>query len=81
MPRPKKEPGLLKAETLRIPVSATEKMLIVKAAVAVDGEFARWARSILLRAAEEFRGQSKDGITPRARKNGTSRRGSDPALE
>jgi hypothetical protein len=52
--RPKKDPQTLKAETLRIPVSAEEKRLINEAAIAKDGEFARWARAILLDAAARF---------------------------
>lgn len=58
MARPPKDPSLIKAEMLRIPVSAAEKAFITDAAIAQDGEFARWARAILLRAATEYHGQS-----------------------
>ena len=54
MPRPKKNPDLLKGETVRIPVSEAEKARILGAAIAIDGEFARWARSILLDAADAY---------------------------
>lgn len=53
MPRPKKDPTLIKGETLRIPVSAAEKNYIGEASAAEDGEFARWARAILLDAAKK----------------------------
>jgi hypothetical protein len=71
MARPKKDPKLVKDEMLRIPVSATEKDYISDAAVAEDGEFASWARAILLKAAEDYHkragtksrsGRSKDKI-------------------
>jgi hypothetical protein len=61
MPRPKKNPRLLKDEMLRIPVSAKEKNLINEAAVAMDGEFARWARAILLKVAISYQANRKAG--------------------
>jgi hypothetical protein len=63
MARPKKDPSLVKGATLRIPVSAAEKAAINEAAIAEDGEFASWARAILLKAAEEF--HKKSGIRSR----------------
>ncbi len=54
MARPKKDPSLKKGETLRIPVSEDEKRRLYDAATATDGEFAGWARVILLRAADEY---------------------------
>jgi hypothetical protein len=70
MPRPKKDPDLVKGETLRIPVSAAEKARILETAVATDGEFARWARDILLREADEYHAQkSQRGRKPSARTN------------
>lgn len=54
MARPKKDPKLLRDETMRIPVSGTEKQLLHDVATAVDGEFARWARTILLREAQTY---------------------------
>jgi hypothetical protein len=54
MPRPKKDPSLLREEILRIPVSLTEKQHIHAAALGTDGEFARWARAILLKAADAY---------------------------
>jgi len=53
MPRPKKHPSLLRAEVLRVPVSVAEKQRIFAVATANGGEFAGWARAILLRAADE----------------------------
>ncbi len=54
MARPKKDRHLLKGETLRIPVSADEKRRINEAALAIEGEFASWARTILLRAVDSY---------------------------
>lgn len=53
MARPKKDPSLLRDEVVRIPVSAEEKKLLMGAALATEGEFARWARPILIQAAEQ----------------------------
>ena len=75
MARPKKDPNLLKDEMLRIPVSAAEKQVIHEAAVAVDGEFARWARRILLREAQRYAASRSGGSQqkPRGRGNGRTR--------
>jgi hypothetical protein len=54
MARPKKDPASLKAEILRVPVSEAEKNYIYEAATSTEGEFARWARTILLKAAEDW---------------------------
>jgi hypothetical protein len=54
MPRPKKDPSLIRAEILRVPVSVSEKQHIHAAALAEDGEFARWARTHLLKAADDY---------------------------
>jgi hypothetical protein len=54
MSRPKKDPKSLRAEILRVPVSEAEKSYIYEAAIATEGEFARWARPILLKAAEDW---------------------------
>jgi len=52
MPRPKKDPALVKGEVLRVPVSLSEKELIFAAATCDGGEFASWARMLLLKAAK-----------------------------
>jgi len=68
MPRPKKDPSLVKGETLRIPVSPDEKRRIHAAALATDGEFAKWARTILLNAADDYTAsQEAHGRSPRKR--------------
>jgi hypothetical protein len=70
MARPKKDPSVVRGEIVRIPVSADEKTRMYEAAVALDGEFARWARPILLKAADEYRaGKIAGGRKPLARKN------------
>jgi hypothetical protein len=51
MARPKKDPSIVKGEIVRIPVSADEKTRMYEAA---GGEFARWARDILLKAADDY---------------------------
>ena len=50
MARPKKDPALLRDETLRIPVSQAEKQQILAAVASQGGEFAGWARALLLNA-------------------------------
>lgn len=68
MPRPKKDPSLKKGETLRIPVSEDEKRRLYDAATATDGEFAGWARTILLKAADNYaasRETAKNGAAPK----------------
>jgi uncharacterized protein (DUF1778 family) len=51
--RPPKAEGERKDVDLRIPVTATQKELVVEAA-ALDGtDMASWVRPIILRAAEE----------------------------
>ena len=51
--RPRKKVADRKTVDLRIPVTARQKELIYSA-LAGD-EFARWAREVLIRAAEELR--------------------------
>ena len=67
MPRPKKDPSLKKGETLRIPVSEDEKRRLYDAAIAIDGEFASWARTILLKAADNYAATrtAKNGAAPK----------------
>jgi len=52
MPRPKKDPEFVRGEILKIPVTQTEKQRILSAAAAKGGEFAGWARSLLLKAVD-----------------------------
>lgn len=40
---------------LRIPVTESEKSLILAVAIAVEGEFANWARDVLLREAAKYK--------------------------
>ena len=54
MPRPKKDPSLIRNEILRVPVSADEKRAILAIAMAGGGEFAGWARTLLLKAVAEI---------------------------
>ena len=67
MARPKKDPSLKKGEVLRIPVSVDEKRRISDAATATDGEFASWARTILLKAADNYAATraAKNGVAPK----------------
>lgn len=67
MPRPKKDPFLVRREILRVPVSEDEKRRINAAVMAVGGEFAGWAREILLKAADDFAAKE-------ARKKGPGRK-------
>jgi hypothetical protein len=67
---PKKDPSLRKVETLRIPVTAEEKRGIMDAALATDGEFARWARRVLIAAADSYR-HSAGGQMERPKAKGT----------
>jgi len=68
MPRPKKDPKALKGEILRIPVSTAEKTYLYEAAVSTEGEFAKWARPILLKAAGDWhRAQAGRGKKPQKR--------------
>lgn len=58
MARPKKDPEQLKNVDLRIPVTASQKKLVMNAAGLDGGEFAAWAREVLLKAADAA-GRSK----------------------
>ena len=70
MPRPKKDPALIRAEILRVPVSVSEKRHIHAAALATDGEFARWARAILLKAADDYARAQARKSPPEHKKRG-----------
>jgi hypothetical protein len=75
MPRPKKDPKLVKGEHLRVPVSAHEKEFIYEAATAMDGEFARWARALLLKAAGEWHAtHGQKDKKPQAKSNESRRK-------
>lgn len=53
MARPRKNAGERKGEALRIPVTADQKDLIVRAAQEDGLDMATWARPILIRAAQK----------------------------
>ncbi len=70
MPRPKKNPKLVRGEHLRVPVSVDEKEFIYEAATAIDGEFAGWARALMLKAAEKWHAtRGPRGKKPLAKSN------------
>jgi len=53
MARPKKDPSLVKGETIKIPLTAEQKEMITQAALAVGSDTAAWARQRLVEAAQE----------------------------
>jgi hypothetical protein len=52
MARPQKDPASRKTVDLRIPVTPDQKRLVMDAMAKDDREFAGWARSVLLDAAQ-----------------------------
>lgn len=59
MARPPKDEGERKDVDLRIPVTADQKELVMKAARLSDADMAAWARPILLEHAQAVVAQSK----------------------
>jgi uncharacterized protein (DUF1778 family) len=59
MPRPHKEQSERKDFDLRIPLTADQKELIIKAARLAGADMAAWARPIILNAAQQLIGSSK----------------------
>ncbi|MBI3866458.1 MAG: hypothetical protein HY290_31645 [Planctomycetia bacterium] len=53
MPRPKKDPALVKSTMIKIPLTADQKELIVQAAASAESEMTAWARQKLVDAARE----------------------------
>lgn len=51
MPRPRKNPKLIMGSDLRVPVTAEQKTLIIKATSDEPNGMAAWARSVLIDAA------------------------------
>jgi hypothetical protein len=59
MARPTKDPALVKDEILKIPLTTSQKELIVGAAVAAGKDTAAWAREMLVIAAERQKQAAK----------------------
>ena len=51
MGRPPKDESLRKTSRLTVPLTAAQRSLIDRAALAADADAAAWARGVLLRAA------------------------------